>query len=415
MKLNLQCTQPQKDFLLLPQKYRAFVGGYGAGKSETLANTAIMDALQSPKILIGIFAPTYDLLRLINVPRIMNKLEQMGVEYKYNAQQNRITTFGNVMGNFIFRSLDNPERIVGFEIGSACIDELDTLPHEHAEEAFNKVVARCRQRINDNHINRVNVFTTPEGFRFVHKKWVSEVTEQFGMVQASSRSNPFLPDDYVDSLMSNYPASLRDAYIEGKFVNMVTGTVYNSFDIGLNHCDTILDPKEDLYIGIDFNISNTSGIVMVKRGNELHVVDEIIKAYDTKDLCKIIQQRYPTNLVKVYPDASCSQRRTSSDVTDFIILQQHKLKVYVDEKNPRVRDRVNNVNAGFLNMKGERRLKINTKKCPTLSKNLQQQSYNKNGEPDKSSGVDHTNDALGYAICQLMPINVLPAMKLTKF
>lgn len=413
MNLNFTCTEEQSRFYELPHKYRAFVGGYGTGKTEALVTAAMISSLQSKKALIGIFAPTYDLLVTINIPRVMAALDSMGKKYRYNAQQKRIFLHGQ-KGGFIFRSLDAPHRIVGFEILDAFIDELDTLPQDHAEEAFQKIDARCRQNINGLP-NRISVFTTPEGFKFVYKKWVAETDDDYGMIQASSMSNPFLPKGYVERLMKNYPPNLREAYINGQFVNLTSGTVYNMFDSKLNDCDTIVDKNETLYVGMDFNVGKTTCVIMVKREKEYHAVDEITDAYDTTDICKRLRQRYPNNRINVYPDASCNQRRTSSNTTDNLIIQQHGFTVYVDTQNPRVRDRINTVNGAFCNMDNNRRVKVNTKMCKVLTKCLMQQSYNKNGEPDKTTDTDHSNDALGYAICQLLPFNNVAKIKLLKF
>jgi hypothetical protein len=36
---------------------------------------------------------------------------------------------------------------------------------------------------------------------------------------------------------------------------------------------------------------------------------------------------------------------------------------------------------------------------------LEQQAYDKNGEPDKKSGKDHQNDATGYPIAYEFPVH----------
>jgi hypothetical protein len=52
----------------------------------------------------------------------------------------------------------------------------------------------------------------------------------------------------------------------------------------------------------------------------------------------------------------------------------------------------------MIHREGSRRLLINPDTCPTVIEGLERQAYDKNGEPDKSSGFDHLNDALGYMI-----------------
>jgi len=406
MKISIQSLAAQAEFHQLPNKYKAFIGGYGTGKTQTMIDAAIMDSLASGSALIGLYAPTYDLLRLITIPRLRQKLDEFGIKYVYNQQRNTIITKPNSVGNFLFRSLDNPERIVGYETLHSHIDELDTLKAKHAEEAFNMVMARNRQNINGIE-NKIGVYSTPSGYQFCYKRWVEETTPEFGMVQASSLTNPFLPKGYVESMMANYPEALRNAYVNGMFCNLTSGSVYTAFDRTLNHCDsTLLDTDLEILVGMDFNISHTSAIIFVKRGNEYHIVDEIIDAFDTNEMVRIIGNRYSRagRVIKIFPDAAGQQRHsTSGGLTDHIILRNAGFKVYVDGTNPGVRDRVNIVNAAFCNGNGIRRLKINTNVCRTTTKNISQQAYGKNGEPDKATGVDHTNDALGYAVCKLIP------------
>ncbi|MFG9861089.1 terminase large subunit domain-containing protein, partial [Pseudomonas aeruginosa] len=63
--------------------------------------------------------------------------------------------------------------------------------------------------------NRVDVTTTPEGFKFVFQQFVKQLREKphlqdlYGLVQASTYDNEAnLPDDYIDSLMDSYPPQL---------------------------------------------------------------------------------------------------------------------------------------------------------------------------------------------------------------
>ena len=58
----------------------------------------------------------------------------------------------------------------------------------------------------------------------------------------------------------------------------------------------------------------------------------------------------------------------------------------------------------MIHSQGVRRLKVNTDKCPALTESFEKQAYDKNGEPDKSSGLDHIIDAGTYPIAYKYPI-----------
>ncbi|MGG7388971.1 terminase, partial [Escherichia coli] len=85
-------------------------------------------------------------------------------------------------------------------------------------------------------------------------------------------------------------------------------------------------------------------------------------------------------------------------------LKQAGFNVVVNSSNPPVKDRVNSMNAMFCNANGERRYKVNVKRCPVYAESLEQQVWDDKGEPDKKSGNDHPNDAGGYFIVKQFPI-----------
>lgn len=419
MKFDFKLTEDQNRFFQLPHKYKAFVGGFGSGKSETLLVSALVDALSSSKATIALYSPTYDLLKLTLAPRLLLKLDSLGVRYKYNKSDFTISTSTGGIGDFIMRSLDTPERIIGYEVFSSHIDELDTLNKDHAEHCFNQIMARNRQNIKGLP-NKIGVYTTPEGFKFVYKRFVTDATKDFGLVQASTISNPFVPDDYVDNLKKTFPPALVEAYVNGQFVNLKSGSVYTCYSITDNDCITELsDHNLELNIGMDFNIGKMAAIIGIKQSNgEVHIIDEIINAFDTAEMVQLISSKYgnvPGRVIKIFPDAAGQQRHsTSGGLTDHQILRNAGFKVYVEGINPSIRDRINMVNAAFLNGANQRRMKINRSKCPKLSAGLIEQAY-KNGVPDKSSGVDHANDALGYLTCNLLPFNSNSVSKLLRF
>jgi len=74
--------------------------------------------------------------------------------------------------------------------------------------------------------------------------------------------------------------------------------------------------------------------------------------------------------------------------------------VRANPSNPAVKDRVLAANKAFETGK----LWVNAKECPTLARCLEQQAYDDNGEPDKTTGFDHMNEAFSYFVAYEMPI-----------
>jgi len=403
VRLQATLTQPQADFFLSGAKYPAFVGGFGSGKSETLAQRAIADAAHSGSALIGIYAPTYDLLKLVNVTRIELKLHEHGIRHKWHSHDKAIYTSHPGFGDFIFRTMDAPARIVGYETFRAHADELDTLKTEHARTAWNQIIARNRQVLKDrpDALNRASAYTTPEGFRFVHDRWVVNATPDYQIYRAPTYSNPFLPPDYIDGLRSSYPAQLIDAYIEGQFVNLTSGTVYSSYDRNACRSTETIRPNEPLFIGQDFNVADMASVIAVKRQTGLHIVGQLVGIYDTPALIETLKDKYEGHKIAIYPDASGGSRKTvNASTSDIAMLRRAGFRVVVDASNPAVRDRIVSVNSGF----SHGRLWVNDKTAPDVARCLEQQAYGKNGEPDKEGGFDHLNDATGYLVAKEMPV-----------
>lgn len=404
-KLKMFVTEPQAQFHALTCKYPAFVGGFGSGKTETMIRQAVLDALESPHALIALYAPTYDLIKLITAPRLEAKLTEMGIKYTLNKTWNTIETEGNIMGNFILRSLDSPERIVGYESYRAHIDEIDVLKYDQAVMAWNKIIARNRQTLPGykNSFNRVSAYSTPEGFNFLYKRWVKDKKPDYDLVQAKTESNPFLPRDYIQALKDSYPAALIEAYLNGQFVNLQSGAVYSSYNRIKHRSTETVRPEDVLFIGCDFNVGKMAATVFVdrKNGRQWHAVDEFHDLLDTPTLIEAIKKRYPDRKIYVYPDASGKGRKSNNaSISDIALLEQAGFIIRAPKKNPFVRDRVLAVNSAF--QRGV--LYVNDSKCPTVSECLEQQAYDAQGQPEKGTNKDHQNDATGYPIAFEFPI-----------
>jgi len=407
--LDIELTKPQFRLVTTNSQFPAMVAGFGAGKTNALMKRALYLKFKYETCNIAYYLPTYDLVRTIAFPRFQEELAAIGMFEKehYSLVQSltpMIKIYG--AGQIIFRTMDNPGRIVGYEVADSLIDELDTLKTEDARTAWQKIIARNRQKKPDGSKNTIAVGTTPEGFKFVYEKWKQKPpSEEYELIKASTYSNARnLPDTYIDDLLADYPSALIAAYLEGEFVNLTSGTVYPTYDRILNASTEVIRPGEGLHIGMDFNVGKMAAVVFVQRDGDPHAVNEIMAVLDTPAMIAAIKRRFPNHAIYIYPDASGNSRKSNNaSVSDLALLRQAGFNVFVNSTNPFVKDRVLAMNR-MLNAGGKRRLKVNADLCPSFAEGLEKQAYDKNGEPDKTSGFDHGNDAGGYFISFRFPV-----------
>lgn len=420
--IRVELNRPQAQFLADKRKFKAFVGGFGSGKTWVGCSDLGKHFMEFPRVPAGYFAQSYPGIRDIFYPTIEEALFPWGFSVKIKTSDKEVDVYQGrrFYGTIICRSMDRPETIIGFKIGKALVDEIDVLNTDKAKTAWRKIIARMRF-VTANLQNGISVTTTPEGFKFVYQQFSQQVLEKpelaamYGLVQASTYDNEAnLPDDYIPSLLASYPEQLIAAYINGQFVNLKTGSVYVAYDRVLNGCHDTLRPNEPLFIGMDFNVGKMAAIVHVKREGLPRAVDELVNGYDTPDMIRRLKERYwlfedgiykPTCQIAIYPDASGGSRKSvNASETDIALLRGAGFRVVADNANPPVKDRINSMNGMFCNAKGERRYLVNASTCPTYSAALEQQAWGDDGEPDKKTGHDHPNDAGGYFIHKDYPI-----------
>lgn len=423
-------SDPQYDFLTSTKKHTGFVAGFGSGKSfiGTLKslNKIINDGI--PKT--AYYLPTYGDIRDIAFVTFPEVAELLGYKYKLNKTDKEFfiyDDYGVLLGSTIFRNMSEPESIVGYQVGYTLIDETDILREHIMDKAFKKILGRNRLvvPITDEDIleeirelderdetlegtyyheqqrcwcwvNCVDVAGTPEGFKWFYNRFVKKFAKDTDLlIQASTYSNlDNLPNDFIDNLRAEYTPELFNAYVNGEFVNLTSGTVYKYFNRKTHHTDRVIAARDILHIGQDFNVGGCCGRV--------HVIDDGIpklvaeySVYDTQEIITHLNDTYPDHRIIIYPDASGASGKTNSRKSDIQLLEDAGFEIDAPSKNPNVQDRVNSVNTLFY----RNEYYVNTETCPESTHALEQQAYDANGEPEKFSGantVDDSNDALGY-------------------
>ena len=215
----------------------------------------------------------------------------------------------------------------------------------------------------------------------------------------------YVAPDELAAVRTEMDAKRYEQEFEASFQTLQT-RVYHAFDRERNVTELDLLPDAPLLIGMDFNINPMTAVIAQRAGDQCHIIDEIVLSNsNTQEMMDELNQRCKGRSGVVHPDPSGVARKTSAPVgkTDFHIIEEAGWPVYTAKPYPLV-DRINTVNARLCDARGQRRLFISPK-CTHLIKALDGLTY-KNGTkiPDKSSGLDHSSDALGYLIMGAFPM-----------
>lgn len=372
--------------------------GFGGGKTFAATRKACDLAIKNPGVDGIMTEPNFPLLTQILYPEMKQALSDFAIPYLFNKSEGIF--YCQIAGKetrIICKSLENYDRLIGLNAAWAVLDEFDTTKKEVAYQAFQKLLGRLRA----GSVRQMVIVSTPEGFAAMYKIFVKEARDGRRLIRARTQDNKHLEQSFIDSLIDAYPSELIEAYLLGNFVNLTSGTIYNHFNRTKNKSQEKIKPQEPLHIGQDFNVGNMASVVFVQRGDDWHAVDELSGLQDTPHLIKTIAERYSGHNVTVYPDASGASRKTvNASTSDIQLLKQAGLKVIAPKANPTVKDRILSVNMAF----DKSRLFVNVDKCPSFAEGLEQQAYDKNGEPDKKGGLDHHPDAGGYFVHSKMPV-----------
>jgi hypothetical protein len=373
--------------------------GYGAGKTRALCAKAVMMAAANQGFIGCVMEPTGPLIRDIWQTDFESFLEAYEIPYTFRASPLPEYMLHLPGGDtkILCRSFENWSRIIGLNLAWVLADEIDTVTPSIANKAFPKILGRLRS----GNVRQFGAASTPEGFRWMWNTFGSDEAKarpDRHLIKMRTVDNPHLPPDFIERLETNYDPSLLRAYLDGEFVNLTTGQVYDRFDRAKHVVSELPDTdREPLRVGVDFNVGNMSAVIAARLGSSLLVIDEIAGAHDTDALAQEVVRRYPHRRMYVYPDASGGNRSTNASQTDINILESYGMSNQSPRANPPVRDRVAAVQALLENGKGQVRLQV-AERCKRLIECLELQCYTDRGEPDKDAGFDHMNDALGYLV-----------------
>ena len=396
----IELSDEQMDFLESRAPTTGFVAGLGSGKSLVASLKVLMFKLEHPTIHAAYYLPSYPLIKDIAFDKFPKLCVQLGLQFKLNKSDKElfISDNGVDLGKIIFRTMSEPENIIGYEVGYSLIDETDILSIEKMTIAYENITARNRAKLPNNEPNIVDVVGTPEGYKFFYRNFKETPFVGSRLIKASTYSNIHnLPPDYIEKLSRIFPPNRLKAYLNGDFTNLTSGTVYEYFSREKHHTDEEIEKYETLHVGQDFNIGGNVSTINVIRNNKPRQLGELVAKDTMMTIIALTKLKDKGHKIIIYPDASGNHGSTNASKSDIQLFRDAGFIIDVPSKNGAVTDRVNTFNVLLAN--GD--FKINIKNCPKSTSALEQQVWDKNGEPEKSKehtggAVDDFNDAEGY-------------------
>ena len=246
----------QDRFIRCPDRFTAFIGGIGSGKSWA---GAVKSLLHCNEPTVGlVIAPTYPMLRDATWRSYQDVCGEMIREFN---KSEFIATIGQAEA--LFRSADNPDRLRGPNIDWAHIDEAALCP----AQTWEIVIGRLR---GHGKAGPIWITSTPKG-----RNWVYQIMPQLTVFKASTRDNPYLAREFVESLEQSYTGLFARQELLGEFVGF-EGLVYEEFSREAHVQHRERHEFRQFIIGADEGYTNPAVLLVIGLDSDgrAHVIDE---------------------------------------------------------------------------------------------------------------------------------------------
>ena len=388
-------TKPQAEVIKDSARFRILITGRRFGKTF-LAIHELARFARFPNRKVWYVAPTYRQAKAICWQELVQRLRKHNWVSEVNNSDLTVILRNN--SRISLRGADNENSLRGIGLDFLVMDEFADI----SPVAWYEVL---RPTLSDTQGHAL-FCGTPRGFgNWGYDMYVKgQSDKEWQSFKFTTLEGLQVPKEEIEQAKEDLDERTFQQEYMASFVNYA-GMIYYNFDRNKNIIDEYTNPYKTLHIGLDFNVDPMCAVVSVIENDRIIVIDEIqIWSSNTNEMVEEIKSRYKNKSV-IYPDPSARQRKTSAGgLTDLAILKNAGFEVRSRNSAPLVRDRINSVNAKLKNAKGINSLFI-LKSCKNVIKSIERQIYKEGTHiPDKDSGYDHFNDALGYMVEYNFPL-----------
>lgn len=276
----------QDDFHKDTHKIKAYFGGYGSGKTTAGAWETLIHVLNTPGGMTLIGAQTYPQLEQTAQKEFMQIVPDELVEDYLKQKNMMIMKNGHVV---LFRTLDDEGKIRSLNLSMAWIEEASEVKYD----IFVQLQTRLRNHATKHHqliltsnpdMNwiKTEVLLKADKIHNPQSTYLQdpdEINKAISVHIAPTHLNPYLPDDFWDTVAKGKPDWWIRRYLYGSFEH-TSGQVYPMF------ADYIIEPREipkhwQRLFAADFGLRDPTvmlaGAIDPKLG-ELHIYAEHYEA-----------------------------------------------------------------------------------------------------------------------------------------
>ncbi len=313
-----------------------FVAGVASGKTVGGTLWVLLNLTEQPEAKGFIGAQSYQQLNRVSLPALFSLLDQAGIRYIFNKKppddwgQSRFPEHDGII-SVQMPGVDRPAQIQtgtmenyaahrGIDFGWCWLDE----SREMVVEAFDVMLSRLRGQPAGTRYRTLNT-TTPNGFGWLHKRFVSEAVPRSAVVRASTTENPFLPPGFVETLRAQYTERFARQEIDGEFLNLIAGQAYYAFRRDLHVKSCPIDSSQPMWYSADFNVSPLCSTFGQSTKLDSTVCGEIYIAGSgrtadaAEEFCRRLE-KHDNKTVSIYGDMSGANQNTRNDATDYDIM-----------------------------------------------------------------------------------------------
>jgi hypothetical protein len=420
--------EKQLEFHSSPARFRVVAFGRQSGKSTACNNELLKKAWEKPGSTLWYVSPTYDSARIMFRRAEAALMTCRGViDGDTNKSELMIPLING--SKIFYKSGDVFENLRTETLDGVVIDEV-----RNQKAGLWSLVLRPMLTTTK---GWAAFISTPNGFDHFYDLFnfaQSDTTGVWASFQAPSTCNPLITEkELEDARRTMSEDQFAQEYL-AQFRDLTQGKVAIGF--GAHNLTSVnpfsehyIHPQLPITVGLDFNVGHMAWTLMQKKADDYFAFDEIfIKDTNTQQASKVLVER----LIKWHPhinrigvvlagDASGTARKTSASATDYDIVCQALDAAEIPwanvtgDANPRVIDKVNNLNAKLKDAQGVTHFWINPSLCPMLKKDMDRCSWKKNAEGvmiDQTSDPErsHALDSACYPLWWLSPLKYNTAL-----